>query len=243
MRLLLRAVRVIVSRHRVALAIGAALVAAIAFWLSRPRHGNWTEPYAGADIGPDDALHPRAILGRVWFARMSNDPYEVLDMWLFLGGGCGFHEQGATWGRWTTEVFLHERQNDRIVIDPQQNEHATASAFTIERCDHAPFDLCLTFEMPLAGSEDAVRVLAPGRSARAGSPGQPVQRFGRAANALPLVRLTTRSPPAPYATRRTDAGWIPGVDRRAVGAGVAHLPSHRNDCVPTRYDMCSTQLP
>ncbi|MEJ7731305.1 MAG: hypothetical protein WKG00_19085 [Polyangiaceae bacterium] len=150
MRVLLRAARIIVSRHRFPFAIGAALLAVVALWLSRPRRGSWTEPYAGADMGPDDALQPRAVLSRVWFDKVTKDPHQVTNMWLFFGGGCAVHEEG-TWLRWTTEVFEHGRQDDRIVIDALQDNVATPTAFHVERCNHLPFDLCLTFDTPGRG--------------------------------------------------------------------------------------------
>ena len=150
MRLLLRAARIIVSRHRFAIAIGAILLAAAAFWLTRPRNGNWTEPHAGADIGPEDGLQPRTLLNRVWFDQVPNDPRASTHMWLFFGGGCGFHQAG-TWDRWTTEIFTHELENERIVMNAVQDQPATTSAFRIERCNHAPFDLCLTLDTPGGG--------------------------------------------------------------------------------------------
>ena len=168
MKLLFRAAKIILSRHVRTIAVFLGVVAAmVVWWVRRPQLGAPqpgalpTEASSGAaasaagldgaeDIGPDDALQPRAILSRVWFDKYPDKPREVTSMWIFLSGGLALYERGSSY-KFGLELFDFERQNDRVVISSLQDKKALTTPFKIERCDHEPFDLCLTFETAVRG--------------------------------------------------------------------------------------------
>ncbi|HEY4122935.1 MAG TPA: hypothetical protein VGM56_33955 [Byssovorax sp.] len=144
--LTLRALRAAARRPLVALALVVALPAAVSF-VASARHGSAPAPV-------DAAANERQILGRVWFDKYPEKSTDVVEIWIWLGGGIGVHERGSSWRLWS-DLFEFERQGDKLTMSALQDKKETVRRFTVAKCDDAPapFDLCLTLDEKLGGQK------------------------------------------------------------------------------------------
>jgi hypothetical protein len=141
--MLLRILRAAVRRPLAALCVSIVLglvlgVAALAtLWSS------------GRDHAAEIDASPRLILGRGWYDKLPEKRTDIVDFWVFLGGGIGLKERGSTWQA-SYEIFEFERQGSKLEITSLQTKKRTTTAFTVDKCDeNPPFNLCLTLkDMP-----------------------------------------------------------------------------------------------
>ncbi len=107
----------------------------------------------GARDGGDRASlsNPRAVLGRVWFDRYPEKATDVVQVWIWFGGGIGIHETGSYW-RLATDLFEFERQGDKLSMVYLQDKKTVETRVKITPCDEKPpFDLCLDLTDALGG--------------------------------------------------------------------------------------------
>jgi len=89
---------------------------------------------------------PRLILGRLWFDKLPNRRTDSVDLWIFLGGGIGIHEEGSSY-RASFDIFEFERQGATIDAKYFHDKKRFKTPFTVKGCeDHEPFNLCLTLD-------------------------------------------------------------------------------------------------
>lgn len=93
----------------------------------------------------------RAILNRLWFDRWPETPMTKVHFLLFMAGGLGMHEEGASY-KFTAEFFEFERFGKRLearFLDDGEKRDVT---FKVESCsDLPPFDACLRIENDFRG--------------------------------------------------------------------------------------------
>ena len=94
---------------------------------------------------------PRAVLGRVWFDRYPEKITDEAQVWIWLGGGIGLHEQGSYFRR-SLDIFEFERQGDKLDMTYLHDKKKVDTRFKVTRCDEKePFDLCLDLTTSLGG--------------------------------------------------------------------------------------------
>jgi hypothetical protein len=145
--MLIRLLKVI-ARRRGALGCTSSLVILIAaviitFSLLKCQAGPAAGP-AAPEVEAEAA--PRLLLGRLWFNKLPEKPRDEIDLWIFLGGGIGIHENGSPY-RATFDVFEFERRGSKIDATNLHDKKVWKTAFSVRECDdHAPFNACLTLE-------------------------------------------------------------------------------------------------
>jgi hypothetical protein len=106
---------------------------------------------AGVTAHPEPLGNPRAVLGRVWFDRYPDKSTDVVQVWMWFGGGIGIHETGSYW-RTAFDVFDFERQGDKLSMIYLQDKKTAETRVAIAACDEKPpFDLCLDLTTALGG--------------------------------------------------------------------------------------------
>lgn len=99
---------------------------------------------------PESEARPHLILDRVWFDRYPDDARSDVNLWVWFSSGIGIHQRGSAY-RATFDIFDFSRDRRALDMTFLQDDERAQTDFTIERCDHAPFDLCLTLERPARG--------------------------------------------------------------------------------------------
>lgn len=111
----------------------------------------------------------RSILNRFWFERWPEAPSTRSHYLLFLAGGMGLHEEGASY-KFAIELFEFERKGERIEAKFLDDGERKNIDFKIEPCsERPPFDLCLRWNDEFRGprtyytfaSEDELAERAP----------------------------------------------------------------------------------
>ena len=93
----------------------------------------------------------RAILGRLWFDQWPEGPTTKVHLLLFLAGGFGFHEEGASY-KFAMEFFEFERFGKRLDASFLSDGEKRDVKFKVEGCsDLPPFDACLRLEDAFRG--------------------------------------------------------------------------------------------
>lgn len=125
--------RALWRQHRraslVALAIGLALLAMPLVWLGSPSD----EPTA----------RPHMILDRVWLDRYPDEARTEIHLFYWSSSGLGVYQRGSAY-RGSFDVFDFRRSGHELDLAFLQDDERASIRFSVEACDVAPFDLCLT---------------------------------------------------------------------------------------------------
>jgi hypothetical protein len=96
--------------------------------------------------GSEAEAAPRLLLGRLWFDKLPAKPRDEIDLWIFLGGGIGIHENGSPY-RASFDIFEFERRGSKIDATNLHDKKTWKTGFSVREChDHDPFNACLTLE-------------------------------------------------------------------------------------------------
>jgi hypothetical protein len=99
----------------------------------------------------------RAVLGRLWFDNYPEKSRDVVDIWVWFGGGIGVHDKGSVW-RSAIDFFDFERQNDKLSMVFLQDDKRLETRFKVTACDDKPpFDLCLDLTRALSPDSGTTR--------------------------------------------------------------------------------------
>jgi hypothetical protein len=139
------------AQKLVAVSVLALAGAAAIGILRRPA----SEPTSSAETNDEEARpaakSPRLVLGRPWFDTWPKKRSDVVDLWIFFGGGIGLEDKGSIY-RSTMDFFELERQGSRLEIVWLQDKSKQTVSFEVVEChDKPPFDLCLELKQPLRG--------------------------------------------------------------------------------------------